>query len=107
MFALAGHLKKHVHEIESLPATEFIRWIAYSRIQPIGAHRDDIRTAYAAAVAYNVTRPRKARPLKPRDFMPQYERKRIQTGAEIAATMNMMAAAQNESIKHGNDNRKT
>ena len=107
MFALAGHLKKHVHEIESLPATEFIRWIAYAHIQPIGAQRDDIRTAYAAAVSYNVTRPRRARPLKTKDFMPQYERKRIQSGAEIAATMNIIAAAQNESVKHGNDNRKT
>jgi hypothetical protein len=75
MFLLAGHLGKHVSEIESMPASELLEWRAESRIAPIGADRDDIRAAYIACTTYNLTRHPKAQAKKVSDFMIDWTRK--------------------------------
>lgn len=87
MFRLAGHLKKSVSEIESYPASELLEWLAFSRIEPIGAERDDFRAAYIACMQYNLNRPRKARPKKPSDFMFDWDGHRKDNCAEMHATM--------------------
>lgn len=42
LFRLAGHLKKTVAELEQdLSHREFIEWVAFSKIEPIGDARND------------------------------------------------------------------
>lgn len=87
MFRLAGHLKKSIAEIESYPASELMEWLAFSRIEPIGADRDDFRAAYIACMNYNLNRPRKAPAKKPSDFMFDWDGRKKDKSAEIHATM--------------------
>lgn len=49
MHKLAGHLGKTVGELkQSLSYDELIDWIAYNRLDPIGAYRQDLQTALLA-----------------------------------------------------------
>lgn len=49
MHKLAGHLGKTVGELkQSLSYDELIDWIAYDRLDPIGAYRQDLQTALLA-----------------------------------------------------------
>ena len=41
MFRLAGHLGRTVEEIEEMPHSEFMEWVALSRIEPLGDARMD------------------------------------------------------------------
>lgn len=69
-------------------------------IEPFGADRDDIRTAYAAAVTYNVQRHRGARGIKPKEFMPQWHAPRKQSQEHIKNVLTMFAKAQNAKVKN-------
>lgn len=49
MFKLAGHLGKTVGELKRLLThDELMEWMAYDRLDPIGAYRSDLQTALLA-----------------------------------------------------------
>ncbi len=49
MYKLAGHLGKTVHELrQTMSYQEFIEWMAYDRLDPIGGYRQDLNTALLA-----------------------------------------------------------
>lgn len=69
-------LGKSVSELlESMDAQELTAWMAYDRIEPFGESRADMRTAAQTTALLNVQRKRGSDPLKPSDFMPQYDKR--------------------------------
>ncbi len=101
MFKLSLVMGKWIHEVEQIPASELMEYMAEYNIEPFGADRDDLRIGYAAAVTYNVNRPRRARGLKPKDFIPQYHAPRVQSADHIKNVFMMFAKAHN--AKAGNN----
>jgi hypothetical protein len=59
----------------TMPYSEFIEWIAYSRIEPFGEERADWRSALVASVYAEVNRGRTKRkkPYTPKDFLLNFE----------------------------------
>jgi hypothetical protein len=54
-----------------MSSEEFMRWVAYSKVEPFGYHIDNFRAGVVAATVANVApRGRNARTLKPDDFYP-------------------------------------
>lgn len=98
MLALA--LGKHLHEIESLPADEVLRWMNFYSQEPFGLVRDDLRCGIIGAA---VTQPhlKKGKTAKPADFMPRFRsRNRRQSKAELTANTNALIHWL-ETKKHG------
>lgn len=58
-----------------IDSKEFLRWMAFSRLEPFGQQADDVRFARLAALIANVNRDpkKKASPFKVEDFMPDYD----------------------------------
>ena len=98
MFSLGGYLGKWIFEIEALPLDVLIEYMAMANISPFGDERADLRTGYAAAMSYNLTRPTKARAMKVSEFIPQFERKR-QSAMEMAAKFRIFAEAHNARLE--------
>lgn len=71
MLALA--LGKHLHEIDSLPHAELMRWMRFYAIEPFGLVRDDLRSAIIATAA---AQPHSKKRLRVADFMPKFKRPR-------------------------------
>lgn len=99
MIKLSITLGKWIHEVEQIPAYELMEYMAMYSIEPFGADRDDIRTAYAAAVTYNINRPRRAKGMKPKEFIPQFRAARAQSPEHIKNVLTMFANAQNAKVK--------
>ena len=59
---------------ERMTHAEFIRWIAYSRMEPWGYDMDNWRAGLIASTMANVNRGRKGKSYKPSDFMPQRQK---------------------------------
>lgn len=90
MLALA--LGKHLHEVESLPADEVLRWMNFYAQEPFGLVRDDLRCGIIGAA---VTQPhlKKGKSVKPADFMPKFRsRYRPQSAAELTANTNALVS---------------
>ena len=90
MLALA--LGKHLHEIESLPASEVNRWMNFYAQEPFGLVRDDLRCGIIGAA---VTQPhlKKGKTARPADFMPRFRsRYRPQSRSELTANTNALIA---------------
>ena len=72
-FKLAIGLGCSVREAQQkISPDEFMDWIAYDRIQPIGPERADLLTGIQCATLANINRGRKQRAYRPKDFMPEY-----------------------------------
>ena len=65
----------------------FAEWLAYSRIEPWGEERADLRAGIVASTIANVNRGKKGKEFSPADFMPKFE-----TEDEDAAAARMIAA---------------
>jgi len=96
---LSLHMGKWIHEVEQIPAAMLMEYMAMYQIEPFGEDRADIRTAYAAAVTYNVNRPRRARGLRPKDFIPNWYAPKVQTQEHIKNVLTMFATAHNAKVK--------
>lgn len=59
----------------NIDSKEFLRWMAFSRLEPFGQQADDHRFARLAALLANINRdPKKTpRPYTADDFMPDYD----------------------------------
>ena len=56
-----------------MTSLQFAEWMAYSRLEPWGEERDDLRMGIVASTIANVYRKEGKKPFKPADFMPQFE----------------------------------
>lgn len=88
-----------VREIESWSAKEIEEYMAQYSIEPWGEDRADIRTGYAAATMYNLKRPRRARAMQTKEFMPRWHAPRTQSAEEIKLKLTMFAQAHNAKVK--------
>lgn len=58
-------------------SAELTEWAAYEQMAgPLGPERTDILIAQLCAVVANANRGKKGRPAKPKDFLPQWDRRR-------------------------------
>lgn len=64
-----------------MPYTEFLEWIAYSRIEPFGDERGDWQAALIATITAEVHRDKKKRrkPYQPKDFLLEFQEPKRQT----------------------------
>lgn len=52
---------------------QLLTWSAFAEIEPFGEERADLRAGIIASTIANVNRdPKKGRPFKPGDFMPEF-----------------------------------
>ena len=59
--------------LSEITSAQFAEWMAYSRLEPWGEDRDDLRTGIVASVIANSNRGKGKKPYKPQDFMPDFE----------------------------------
>ena len=59
--------------LAEITSTQFAEWMAYSRLEPWGEERDDLRMGIVASTVANVNRAKDRKPYKPQDFMPSFE----------------------------------
>ena len=52
---------------------QFAEWMAFSRLEPWGEDRDDLRMGIIASTIANVYRGKGKKPFKPTDFIPNFE----------------------------------
>lgn len=73
-----------------MSSREFAEWMAYFRLEPFGEARADWRAAMLAALIANVNRdPKRGKPFRIADFMPEFnaesQREPSKTSAEMLA----------------------
>lgn len=59
--------------LSEISSRAFAEWMAYSRLEPWGEDRDDLRMAIVASTIANTNRGKNQKPYKPADFMPSFE----------------------------------
>ena len=59
--------------LSEITSGQFAEWMAYSRLEPWGEDRDDLRMGIVASVIANSNRGKGKKPYKPQDFMPDFE----------------------------------
>jgi len=74
-------------EMTSLQLSE---WMAYSKLEPWGEEREDLRMGIVASTIANVNRPKGKKPYKPTDFTPTFE---VESEEEAAARLMAQAFA--------------
>jgi|TARA_Y100000310_G_scaffold51927_1_gene47793 hypothetical protein len=84
------------------PIGEFRDWVAYYQLDPWGEERADLRSGIVASVFSNaiqalirtVARKRgKGKEFKPKDFMPEFGKKRRQSSQQMQQTLMAFTAA--------------
>ena len=83
-----------VREAKSrIDSKEFMRWIAYGRLEPYGPLADDLRAARIASVIANVNRNPNKRAYEVDDFMPDYDKiLEVEEAMSAEDTMKMVQA---------------
>lgn len=61
------------HDVDAMlgemTSAQFSEWLAYSRIEPWGEERDDLRIGILASMIANMFREKGKKPAKPSDFI--------------------------------------
>ena len=65
--------------LSEITSAQFAEWLAYSRIEPWGEERDDLRTGILASMIANMFRDKGKKPAKPSDFILNFEPEDEQT----------------------------
>lgn len=60
--------------LAELTSAQFAEWMAYSRLEPWGEERDDLRMGIIASTIANANRSKGQKPFTPQQFMPDFER---------------------------------
>ncbi len=68
--------------LSEITSKQFAEWMAYSRLEPWGEDRDDLRMGIMASTMANVNRGKNQKPYKPQDFMPSFEPETEEQAAE-------------------------
>lgn len=71
-----------------ISSEQLSEWMAYSRLEPWGEERDDLRMGIIASTIANVYREKGKKPFKPQDFMPAFD-----PVSEEEATARLLAKA--------------
>ena len=69
--------------LESFSSQEVAEWMAFSRIEPFGEERADLRSAVVACVIANANRGKNQRPFKIDDFVLKFGQKKAMSDNEI------------------------
>jgi hypothetical protein len=59
--------------LAEMTSLQFAEWMAYSRLEPWGEEREDLRAGIVASTIANVNLRKGKKPFKPQDFMPSFE----------------------------------
>ncbi len=59
--------------LAEMTSQQFAEWLAYSRLEPWGEERADLRMGIVAQTIANANRGKNQKPYKPQDFMPSFE----------------------------------
>jgi hypothetical protein len=59
--------------LAEISSEQLSEWMAYSKLEPWGEDRDDLRMGIVASVIANSNRGKGQKPFKPTDFMPSFE----------------------------------
>lgn len=59
--------------LSEISSRAFAEWMAYSRLEPWGEERDDLRMGIIASTIANANRGKGQKPFKPQQFMPDFE----------------------------------
>jgi len=59
--------------LSEISSRDFAEWIAYSRLEPWGEERDDLRMGIIASTIANANRGKGQKAYTPQQFMPQFE----------------------------------
>ena len=59
--------------LSEITSAQFAEWMAYSRVEPWGEERADLRAGIVASTIANVNRGKDKKPYKPQQFMPDFE----------------------------------
>lgn len=59
--------------LSEISSRDFAEWLAYSRLEPWGEERDDLRMGIIAATIANANRGKNQKAYKPADFIPDFE----------------------------------
>lgn len=68
--------------LAEITSVQFAEWMAYSRLEPWGQDRDDLRMGIVASTIANVNRGKNQKPFKPDDFIPDFEPETEEQAAE-------------------------
>lgn len=101
MHSVGAHLDKWIWEVEQIPASRLIEYMAAYQIAPWGDERADLRAGYVAATQYNVNRQRGQKALKVSDFVPDFGPKKKQTAAEMEMLFDLFARGHNARLENG------
>ena len=59
--------------LSEMTSAQFAEWMAYSRAEPWGEERDDLRMGVLASMIANMFRDKNKKPAKPSDFILDFE----------------------------------
>ena len=59
--------------LAEMTSLQFAEWIAFSRLEPWGEERDDLRMGLVASTIANVNRSKGQKAFTPQQFMPSFE----------------------------------
>lgn len=77
--------------LAEMTSVQFAEWMAYSKLEPWGEERDDLRMGIIASTIANVNRGKGQKAFKPDDFMPQFEPETEEQAAERLIAKAMLA----------------
>ena len=68
---------------------EFMEWMAFDRLDPIGPDRGDLHAGIIASTVANVNRGKDSQPFDAADFMPEFGPKRKQDENEMLRNLGL------------------
>ncbi|MEX1037858.1 MAG: hypothetical protein WDZ96_03265 [Acidimicrobiia bacterium] len=84
-----------------MSSLEFAEWMAYEKVTgPFGGERMDVLHAVQMALIHNQWA---KKPRKPKDFLPEWDRKKAQTPEEMLAMLRAITGVKGGEEKHGDD----
>lgn len=92
--------------LESAPGSQLHEWQSYSRIEPFGEDRADLRAGIVAATTANCHRSSRTKAFTPEDFMPKWGGSNVdekQSAKEIVNSLKMFAMAHNKRLEARRD----
>ena len=90
-------VKRCQHEVD---AEEFIDWVAFDRLSPIGDERLELSFGIMCSLVYNMKRTKRMPSKKASDFMPVYHvEARRQSAAEIQRRLLMFTKIHNIEVR--------
>ena len=68
--------------LSEISSAQYAEWLAYSKLEPWGEERDDLRMGIVASTIANVNRGKGQKAFTPDQFMPSFEQETEEQAAE-------------------------